>query len=155
MNRTNSNSTNIYEKNYLNEPKGPLERQQTSKVTADVTQKSTRQEKKDTDILIFDRIGNTGILDTKGEKYKIGGLFRGASNKPWTALFGRVKANNQDVYNIFRSHGMSQEKALEALKNVKNASNNMKLSGMSSNAVKTEIDNFYKPVSIQTHKPVL
>jgi hypothetical protein len=154
MMRTNSNSTNAFEKSYLNEPKGPLERQKTSKVTADVTQKSTRREKKDTDILIFDRIGNTGITDTKGNN-KIGGLFRGASNKPWTALFGRVKANNQDVYNIFRSHGMSQEKALQALKNVKDTSNNMKLSGMSSNAVKTEIDNFYKSVVIQTHKPVL
>jgi len=155
MMRTNSNSTNAFEKSYLNEPKGPLERQKTSKVTADVTQKSTRREKKDTDILIFDRIGNTGILDTIGKKHKIGGLFRGASNKPWTALFGRVKANSQDVYNIFRSHGMSQEKALQALKNVKDTSNNMKLSGMSSNAVKTEIDDFYKSVVIQTHKPVL
>jgi hypothetical protein len=154
MMRTNSNSTNAFEKSYLNEPKGPLARQQTSEVTADVTQKSTRREKKDTDILIFDRIGKTGTTDTKG-KNKIGGLFRGASNKPWTALFGRVKANNQDVYNIFRSHGMSQEKALQALNNVKDTSNNMKLSGMSSNAVKTEIDNFYKSVVIQTHKPVL
>lgn len=152
--RTNSTSTNAFEKSYLNEPKGPLERQKTSKVTADVTQKSTRREKKDTDILIFDRIGKTGITDTKG-KNKIGGLFRGASNKPWTALFGRVKANNQDVYNIFRSHGMSQEEALAALKNVKDTSNNMKLSGISSNAVSTEIDNFYKTTVIQTQKPVL
>ncbi|CAM8666957.1 hypothetical protein MCEGEM3_01171 [Oxalobacteraceae bacterium] len=148
MMRTNSNSQNTFEKNYLNEPKGPLARQQTSKVTADVTQKSTRREKSNTDILIFDRIGNTGILDPKG-KNKIGGLFRGASNKPWTALFGRVKANNQDVYNIFRSHGMSQEKALEALKNVKDTSNNLKLSGISSHAVSTQIENFYKSVANQ------
>ena len=154
MMRTNSNNQNTFEKNYLNEPKGPLVRQQTSEVTADVTQKSTRRGKTDTDILIFDRIGKTGITDTKGNN-KIGGLFRGASNKPWTALFGRVKANNQDVYNIFRSHGMSQEKALAALKNVKDTSNNLKLSGISSNAVRTEIDNFYKSVVIQTQKPVL
>jgi hypothetical protein len=154
MIRTSQNSSDAYEKNYLNEPKGPLERQKTSEVTADVTQKSTRKAKPDTDILIFDRVGSTGITDPRG-KFKTGGLFRGASNKPWTALFGRVKANNQDVYNIFRSHGMSGEKALEALKNVKDRSKDLKLSGISSHAVKNEIDNFYKNLPIPSLKPVL
>lgn len=154
MINTSKNSSDAYEKNYLNEPKGPLKRQKTSKVTADITQKSTRKEKPDTDILIFDRVGSTGITNPRG-KFKMGGLFRGASNKPWTALFGRVKANNQDVYNIFRSHGMSEEKALAALKNVNDKSKDLKLSGISSHAVKTEIDNFYKNLPIPPLKPIL
>lgn len=124
---------NTYEKNYSNESKDPLQRHKTSTATADTSQKRGRQIKAG-DILVFDRIGKTGIFDHKGMR-KTGMLFRGASNKPWTALFGRVKANSQDVYNIFRSNGMTPDQAHTALINVKNISKNMNLSGISSHEV--------------------
>ena len=145
MMRVTQNNPKDLEKNYLNEGKGPLARQKTSTVTADATSKLGRQDKA-TDILIFDRLGKTGIVGNKGG-FKQGGLFRGASDKPWTALFGRIKATSQDVYNIFRSHGMSENSARQALQNVKLASNKLGLSGFSSQAVNNEIKEYYKNFS--------
>ena len=108
-------------------------------VEMDFTTKKGRLEKA-TDILIFDRMGNTAKTNNQGKPIR-GALLRGASNKLFTMLF-RTKANNQDVYNIFRTNGMNPAQADAALSNVKAKSEQLKLSGISAQAVQFEISQF-------------
>ena len=110
-----------------------------SEVEMDLTKKSGRSDKS-RDILIFDRMGSTTKINSQGKPVK-GALLRGASSKLFTMLF-RTKANYQDVYNIFRTNGMSSKEAAEALSNVKTFSEQNKLSGISAQAVQHEINQF-------------
>lgn len=97
----------------------------------------TNRNTKDTDILVFDRIGTIKKAGDQNSSVK-GALLRGASNKLFTMLF-RTKANYQDVYNIFRTAGMTPEEARKGVKNIKTQSEQMNLGGISAQAVNNEL----------------
>ena len=99
-------------------------RNQGSPVEADITTKPGRTEKP-TDILIFDRIGSTRKINDNGSVE--GGLI------------GRKKAGDQDVFNIFRTAGMTAEQASDALHNVKDKSARLGLTGLSASAVSDQL----------------
>ncbi len=120
-------STERLDKNYLN---------QGSAVEAGVTNKPGRTQKQ-TDILIFDRIGSTTKIDDNGPVE--GMLFRGASHKALAGLIGRKKADDQDVFNIFRTAGMTAQQANDALHNVKAKSAKLGLAGLSASAVSEQL----------------
>ncbi len=120
-------STERLDKNYLN---------QGSAVEADITTKPGRTQKQ-TDILIFDRIGSTTKIDDNGPVE--GMLFRGASHKALAGLIGRKKADDQDVFNIFRTAGMTAQQATDALHNVKDKSAKLGLAGLSASAVSEQL----------------
>lgn len=122
-------STERLDKNYLN---------QGSAVEAGVTNKPGRTQKQ-TDILIFDRIGSTTKIDDNGPVE--GMLFRGASHKALAGLIGRKKADDQDVFNIFRTAGMTAQRASDALHNVKDKSAKLGLAGLSALAVSEQLSN--------------
>ena len=122
-------STERLDKNYLN---------QGSAVEAGVTNKPGRTQKQ-TDILIFDRIGSTTKIDDNGPVE--GMLFRGASHKALAGLIGRKKADDQDVFNIFRTAGMTAQRAYDALHNVKDKSAKLGLAGLSALAVSEQLSN--------------
>lgn len=128
-NITSFNLTKQLENNYLN-PGRTIE--------AGITEKRGRTEKS-TDILIFDRIGGTRKTNANGNVD--GMLFRGASHKALAGLF-RKKADDQDVFNIFKTAGMSSEDAINALQNVKDKSARRGLAGLSAEAVKDQLQSF-------------
>ena len=113
-------------------------RNQGSPVEADITTKPGRTQKQ-TDILIFDRIGSTKKIDDNGPVE--GMLFRGASHKALAGLIGRKKADDQDVFNIFRTAGMTAQQASDALHNVKDKSAKLGLAGLSALAVSEQLNN--------------
>ena len=113
-------------------------RNQGSPVEADITTKPGRTQKQ-TDILIFDRIGSTRKINDKGPAE--GMLFRGASHKALAGLIGRKKADDQDVFNIFRTAGMTAQRASDALHNVKDKSAKLGLAGLSALAVSEQLSN--------------
>ena len=112
-------------------------RNQGSPVEADITTKPGRTEKP-TDILIFDRIGSTRKINDNGSVE--GMLFRGASHKALAGLIGRKKADDQDVFNIFRTAGMTAQQASDALQSVKDKSINLGLAGLSASAVSDQLN---------------
>ena len=112
-------------------------RNQGSPVEADITTKPGRTEKP-TDILIFDRIGSTRKINDNGSVE--GMLFRGASHKALAGLIGRKKAGDQDVFNIFRTAGMTAQQASDALQSVKDKSINLGLAGLSASAVSDQLN---------------
>jgi hypothetical protein len=107
-----------------------------SEVSMGFTEKTNRKTK-DTDVLVFDRIGTIKKAGGQNSSAK-GALLRGASNKLFTMLF-RAKANYQDVYNICRTAGMNKADAKTAVSNIKQKSESMKLNGISAQAVKNEL----------------
>ena len=111
-------------------------RNQGSPVEADITTKPGRTEKP-TDILIFDRIGSTRKINDNGSVE--GMLFRGASHKALAGLIGRKRADDQDVFNIFRTAGMTAQQANDALHNVKAKSAKLGLAGLSASAVSEQL----------------
>jgi len=112
-------------------------RNQGSPVEADITTKPGRTQKQ-TDILIFDRIGSTKKIDDNGPVE--GMLFRGATHKALAGLIGRKKADDQDVFNIFRTAGMTAQQASDALQSVKDKSTNLGLAGLSASAVSDQLN---------------
>jgi hypothetical protein len=125
--RVPQQSTTRLDENYRN---------QGSPVEADITTKPGRTQKQ-TDILIFDRIGWTKKIDDNGPVE--GMLFRGASHKALAGLIGRKKADDQDVFNIFRTAGMTAQQATDALHNVKDKSAKLGLAGLSASAVSEQL----------------
>jgi hypothetical protein len=121
-------STKRLDENYRNEGK-PVE--------ADITSKQGRTQKQ-TDILIFDRIGVTRKTNEQGPVE--GMIFRGANHKALAGLIGRKKADDQDVFNIFRTAGMTAEQASDALQSVKDKSTNLGLAGLSASAVGDQLN---------------
>ena len=111
-------------------------RNQGSPVEADIATKPGRTQKQ-TDILIFDRIGSTTKIDDNGPVE--GMLFRGASHKALADLIGRKRADDQDVFNIFRTAGMTAQQANDALHNVKAKSAKLGLAGLSASAVSEQL----------------
>ena len=107
-----------------------------SEVSMGFTEKTSRGTK-DTDVLVFDRIGIINKVGDQKSSTK-GALLRGTSNKLFTMLF-RAKANYQDAYNIFRTMGMDIAEAATAVSNIKQKSEAMKLNGISAQAVKNEL----------------
>jgi hypothetical protein len=125
---TNLPTTNQVERAYKNEGR--------SEVSMGISEKINRNTK-DTDVLVFDRIGTIKKAGDQNFSAK-GALLKGASNKLFTMLF-RAKANYQDVYNIFRTAGMNNTEAKTAVSNIKQQSEAMKLNGISAQAVKNEL----------------
>ena len=121
-------STKRLDENYRNQGK-PVE--------ADITSKQGRTQKR-TDILIFDRIGITRKTNEDGPVE--GMLFRGATHKALAGLIGRKKADDQDVFNIFRTAGMTAQQASDALQSVKDKSTNLGLAGLSASAVSDQLN---------------
>jgi hypothetical protein len=66
-------------------------------------------------------------------------LFRGASHKALADLIGRKRADDQDVFNIFRTAGMTAQQANDALHNVKAKSAKLGLAGLSASAVSEQL----------------
>ena len=127
-NRVQQNSTSSLEKNYINQGRT---------VEAAITTKQGRTQKS-TDILVFDRIGSTMKMNEKGPVE--GMLFRGATHKALAGLVGRKKAEDQDVFNIFRTAGMTAQQANDALQNVKDKSAKLGLAGLSASAVNDQLN---------------
>ena len=121
-------STKRLDENYRNQGR-PVE--------ADITSKQGRTQKQ-TDILIFDRIGITRKTNEDGPVE--GMLFRGATHKALAGLIGRKKADDQDVFNIFRTAGMTAQQASDALQSVKDKSINLGLAGLSASAVSDQLN---------------
>ena len=121
-------STKRLDENYRNQGR-PVE--------ADITSKQGRTQKQ-TDILIFDRIGITRKINEDGPVE--GMLFRGATHKALAGLIGRKKADDQDVFNIFRTAGMTAQQASDALQSVKDKSMNLGLAGLSASAVSDQLN---------------
>ena len=121
-------STKRLDENYRNQGR-PVE--------ADITSKQGRTQKQ-TDILIFDRIGITRKINEDGPVE--GMLFRGATHKALAGLIGRKKADDQDVFNIFRTAGMTAQQASDALQSVKDKSINLGLAGLSASAVSDQLN---------------
>lgn len=121
-------STKRLDENYRNQGR-PVE--------ADITSKQGRTQKQ-TDILIFDRIGITRKINEDGPVE--GMLFRGATHKALAGLIGRKKADDQDVFNIFRTAGMTAQQASDALQSVKDKSTNLGLAGLSASAVSDQLN---------------
>ncbi len=69
-------------------------------------------------------------------------MFRGATHKPLASAIGRRRADDQDVFNIFRSAGMSPDQAADVLQNVKEESAKLGLAGMSATVVDDQITSF-------------
>ncbi len=92
------------------------------------------------DILVFSRIGDIKIdgQDKTGAK---GGFFKPSSNGFFKNFF-KHKASAKDVIDIFRTAGMSEEKALKALASVKASSVARQLSGLSAEAVQKQLTDF-------------
>jgi hypothetical protein len=84
-----------------------------------------RKELKDTDILVFSRIGATSIAGKDGNPLK-------------------YKARKADVLAIFRTAGMSKTDADNALRNVTETSKKQGISGLSAKAVKAQVENYQK-----------
>jgi hypothetical protein len=105
--------------------------------TGEFAPKPTR-ELKETDIVIWDKVGASKIMPGKNN-----GLFKA---KGTSGFFGKLsaafkpKARGQDMYNILRSHGMNVQQAGRALVNIKLASDNLGLSGFSAAALQREIN---------------
>jgi asparagine N-glycosylation enzyme membrane subunit Stt3 len=126
--QTNLPSKSQLERAYTNEGR--------SEVSMGFTEKTNRNTK-NTDVLVFDRIGTIKKAGDQNSSAK-GALLRGASNKLFTMLF-RAKANSQDVYNIFRTAGMNNAQAKTAVSSIKQRSEELKLNGISAQAVKNEL----------------
>ncbi|MEO0315873.1 MAG: hypothetical protein RI928_2329 [Pseudomonadota bacterium] len=101
-----------------------------------------RKELKDTDILVFSRIGATSIAGKDGNPLK-GGLFKSSSSGFFNNLF-KYKARKADVLAIFRTAGMSKTDADNALRNVTETSKKQGISGLSAKAVKAQVENYQK-----------
>lgn len=112
-------------------------RNQGSPVEADITTKPGRTQKQ-TDILIFDRIGSTRKINDNG--LAEGMLFIGASHKALAGLIGRKRADDQDVFNIFRTAGMTAQEAGDALQSVKTQRAKLGLAGLSASAVSDQLN---------------
>jgi hypothetical protein len=97
-----------------------------------------RKELKDTDILVFSRIGTTNITGKDGNPLK-GGLFKSSSSGFFNNLF-KYKARKADVIAIFITAGMSKTAAENALSKVTETSKKQGISGLSAKAVKAEVD---------------
>lgn len=111
-------------------------------IKADVIDTSGRTEKS-TDVLVFARIGPGRATAGKDAM-----LFKQVRNnsaftKLRNFLMGRHPASAQNVYEIFRTHGMNKKQARQATENVRQASTG--LSGLSANAVKVELKAFRPP----------
>lgn len=92
---------------------------------------------KDTDIVIFDKVGASRVNPGKD-----GGRFRATGEANWLAKIRNAfkpKADGQDIYDIFRNHGMSKKDAAVALAHVKVASDKLGLSGFSAKAVEDQL----------------
>ena len=69
-------------------------------------------------------------------------MFRGAIHKPLASAIGRRRADDQDVFNLFRSAGMAPDQAADALQNVKEESAKLGLAGLSATAINDQITSF-------------
>ncbi len=108
-------------------------------VRADLIDTSGRA-KKDTDVLVFDRIGtSTATRGADALLHK-----RASNNSAFTKLrnflMGRYTAKAQDVYLIFRTHGMNEKEARAATQHVANASKG--LSGLSAKELEYQLKDF-------------
>ncbi len=96
------------------------------------------RELKETDIVIFSKVGASKIMPGKDN-----GLFKA---KGTSGFFGKLsaafkpKARAQDIYNICRAHGMNAHQATTALGNIQHASNKLGLSGYSAVALNKELE---------------
>ncbi len=69
-------------------------------------------------------------------------VFFKASSNGFFKNFFKHKASAKDVIDIFRTAGMSEEKALKALASVKSSSVTRQLSGLSAEAVQKQLTDF-------------
>ena len=108
-------------------------------VRADLIDTSGRA-KKNTDVLVFDRIGiSTATQGADALLYKRVSN-NSALKKIRNFLMGRHTARAQDVYLIFRTHGMNEKAARTATQHVANASKG--LSGLSATALEYQLKDF-------------
>lgn len=98
------------------------------------------RELKDTDIVIFSKVGASRIYQGHDN-----GLFKAKSTSGFFAKLSaafKPKANAQDIYNICRAHGMTVEEAGKAIVNIKMASDRLGLSGFSAKAMQSELQQY-------------
>jgi len=106
------------------------------------------RERKDKDIVIFDRIGTTNRKATDNT-FKKGAFFKAASDSLFRKLFS-YRASGKDIEDIFKSAGMSGPKLDRALQNVKQQSKDLGLSGLSAKAVEEEL-NKHRNISLPSN----
>ena len=97
---------------------------------------------KETDILVFSRIGKTTIVGEDGSLLK-GGLFKSSSSGFFKNLF-KYKARKDDVIAIFKTAGMPEKDIQAAFTVVKAASKKLGISGLSAKAVSEQLNNIPK-----------
>ena len=96
------------------------------------------RELKETDILVFFKIGKTTITGKDGNLLK-GGLFKNSSSGFFNNLF-KYKARKDDVIAIFKTAGMTPADAETAFNEVKQISKERGISGLSATAVRTRVE---------------
>lgn len=97
----------------------------------------SNRELKDTDIVIFSKVGASRIYQGHDN-----GLFKAKSTSGFFAKISaafKPIAKAQDIYNICRAHGLTVQQAGKAMVNIKLASDKMGLSGFSAKALHEEL----------------
>ena len=100
--------------------------------------KNTERGLKDTDVVVWSRVGASRIKPGQDSGLYKAKSFSGPFAKLRAAFSSKAKA--QDIYDICRSHGMTTQQAGKAMVNIKQASDRLGLSGFSAKALNHELE---------------